>query len=260
VDRYIIRSVFGQRRHMCREYGLHIARTNRLWIVSARHSDFARYRELASDPEAQHWLGWPEEDRRQGDSGMVAAPWDPANNREDVMTPGKPELFFAAVDRPTRRVVAGIGMAEHYVRGLRWFDIGGVVHADFRGRGCGSEAMRAVIRLAHKHFGVYRIYAGCERANVASARWLAGAGFAPTPGVPKWVLPNGREIDSLWWARELPLTRSRCPWFGGSGTAPLSGVGDGVRDDVGDVVVHQRVGDLPPAPLGTHDRGPAQHT
>jgi RimJ/RimL family protein N-acetyltransferase len=249
--------LFGQHRRRCRRYGLHIVRTNRLWVVSARHSDFARYVELASEPRAQHWLGWPQEDLRFGDPMARAEPFSDYNSRTDMMWPGRPELFFAAIERRSRRVVAGIGIIQVPRPALRSFEIGGAVHADFRGRDYGTEAMSAVLRLAHRHFGLSRLLAGCERDNHASARWLAKSGFVRAGGSATHVLPNGREIEALRWVRQFPPAEVRCPWLSWSVPAPLPGVGHGVGDDVRDVLVDKGVGDLASAPLRAHDGGPA---
>jgi len=253
--------LFGQHRRRCRRYGLHVVRTRRLWVVSARHSDYARYVELASEARAQHWLGWPEQDLRFGDPTVLAEPFSERNSRADMMWPGRPELFFAAIERRSRRVVAGIGVVQLPPTASRpvdiGFEIGGAVHADFRGRDYGTEAMRAVLRLAHKHFGLSRLLARCERENRASARWLAKSGFVRTPGVGTHALPNGREIDALWWVRQVAPASVKCPWLSWSGPAPFPGMGDGVGDDVRDVIVDKGVSDLAPAPLRAHDGRPA---
>lgn len=245
--------MFGLHRRRCKKYGLHIVRTRRLWIVSARQSDFARYVELASEPVAQHWFGWLEEHMRQGHPRTLAEPFGKRNSQTDVMPPGKPGLFFAAIDPRAGQVIAGMGITPVGSPTPR-LEIGGAVHTAFRGRGLGTEALRGSLRLAHKHFGVNRVYAGCERSNVASVRWLTSTGFVPADGPATHVLPNGREIESLWWVRQFPAAPVRCPWLVGSQSPDLPGVGDSVGDDMGDVLVHEGVGDLAPAPLRADDR------
>ncbi|GAA1829453.1 GNAT family protein [Luedemannella flava] len=191
----------------CRRTGLHIVRTPRLWIVSARDCDLPAYHAIHRDPAAQRWLGWPDELLQPAEPPRVDLP---LRRRDGILRPTRDQLVFVAVDRATKKMAAGIGVTSA-ADGRH--EIGGAVAAAFRGRGYGTEALRAVCDLAHRHFGIFWLRAGCEVDNVASIGWLRSAGFAPADGPATHTLPNGRVIESLWWGRGDPRARRRCPWL-----------------------------------------------
>jgi RimJ/RimL family protein N-acetyltransferase len=185
----------------CRVGGEHTLPTARLVLTVARWSDQILALQLARDEQAQHWLGWsPETYAGQAD---LIRPSDP-------LLLGTDGLVFVARDRITGRLVVDISLIP---RPLGEYDIGGKVDPDLRGQGYGTEAMLAACDLAHRHFGIMHLRAGCETTNEASRRWLVRCGFVPTAGPARHTLPNGRVIDSLWWAHVDPAAKVRCRSF-----------------------------------------------
>ena len=192
----------------CRRSGLHIVRTRRLWIVSARNDDQARAAYMMTEPSAQRWLGWSDDDL----AAIAPVPDGPVRDLrrvDDVVRPDPARLYFVGIDRASMRVAVSITVLRQGQR----YEVGGAVGVDFRGRGYGQEALRAVVRLAHRHFGIRHLIAGCERANRASQRWLRGAGFRPATGPATLTLANGREVETLWWRRSALLVRRACRWW-----------------------------------------------
>jgi RimJ/RimL family protein N-acetyltransferase len=192
----------------CRRSGLHIVGTPRLWIVSARNDDQARAAYMMTETVAQHWLGWSDEDL----AAIVPIPDGPVHDLhrvDDVVRPDPARLYFTGIDRASMRVAASITV---FAQGPR-YEVGGAVGLDFRGRGYGREALRAVCRLAHRHFGIRHLTAACERTNQASQRWLRSAGFSPGTGPETIVLGNGREVQPMWWVRSALLVRRACRWW-----------------------------------------------
>jgi RimJ/RimL family protein N-acetyltransferase len=176
----------------CRRDGLHVATSPRLWIVTNRLFDLARYSELAREPEAQRWLGWRPEDFIPLRPGMMAWPiWQP----QPMVPPEMSIMLFAGIHRVTNVMVGAVSIDRSGGRA----DVGGVVAGDHRGQGFGTEILRAACTVAHRHFGIPRLTAGCEAANVASRRWLTRSGFNAVPGPPTHTLPDGRVIESVWW-------------------------------------------------------------
>jgi RimJ/RimL family protein N-acetyltransferase len=182
----------------CRFGGAHAVTTARLRVASARWSDGANSGYLNRDQEAQHWLGWtPRPD-------MNVPHRRP---RIDPLLPTSTLLGFAGVHAGTGQLLAWIEMRR---RSPGTYEVGGMVDPDFRGQGYGHEALLAVCLLAHGHFGVPRLIAGCESTNSASQKWLIGCGFARTDGPPTYTLPNGRATESLWWQRLDSAATRQC--------------------------------------------------
>lgn len=189
----------------CRPDGLHIAATPRLWIVSARMTDLFCSRDLMIDPEARYRHGLRPEDLDGPRFGlMVDALDDPTPPlRVDLRY-----LFFAGIDQETNHLVTAITITSQ--DGVR-YSIGGTVAHDHRNAGYGRESLAAVVGIVHRHLGIPRLTAGCETTNLASRRWLAGAGFRSIGGPSRHTLPNGRVIDSLWWEHLDEHASRECP-------------------------------------------------
>ena len=192
----------------CRYTGLHVYRTRRMWVVSARADDVRRGYSLLTDPDAQQWFGWTQE--QIGDYPRLPdGPVRDLRNIADVMRPDPNELYFIGIHRRSRRVATwtSLGRQENGS-----YQVGVAVGPDFRGRRYGREGLRAVCSMAHRHFGIRDLTAGSESTNVPVSRVLAAAGFRRTDGPATHVLPNGREISSVWWIRSARLVRHACRW------------------------------------------------
>jgi RimJ/RimL family protein N-acetyltransferase len=194
--------MFGRFAVDCRSAAEHYAVTARLDILSGRLSDFLAGEELSLDADAQHWLGWPTDWLPQLRSMLGTR--DPAVLR----LPGDLEfVHFAGGDRQSRQIIGSLSLRRE-PDGV--YEIGGAVRHDVRGRGYGTELLRAACAIAHEHFGIPAVRAGCEVSNLASARWLSRSGFVRADGPPTVELPNGRVIESLWWSHRNPASRMRC--------------------------------------------------
>lgn len=86
-------------------------------------------------------------------------------------------------------------------------DIGGFLAPDRRGQGLDAELFLAGVELAHGHAGLATVRAGTAAANPACRRALERAGFVPAPGPARHTLPDGRELDSVWYRTRAPRRR-----------------------------------------------------
>ncbi|MFE0258273.1 GNAT family N-acetyltransferase [Streptomyces sp. NPDC059010] len=162
-----------------------------------------------ADPEAQRWQGnqvgqvVPDADTRRallrlGPAGATPR-WFIRSNPELAEpfepSPEMPE-FMVCVRRDTGRY-AGYLELDHD-RG----EIGGILAPDHRGQGLGAELFLAGAEFAHGHAGLPTVRAGTATANLACRRALERAGFVPAPGPARHTLPDGRELDSVWYRHE----------------------------------------------------------
>jgi RimJ/RimL family protein N-acetyltransferase len=184
----------------------HFLRHGPILLRTAGIEDMVVGHAAASDPEAQHWLGWrpeqicPEPVRTRCLETIPRQ--DPAAGRRKAGA----HDYFAALDPGTGRLLGMIGIG--FVRDRERYEMGGWLAPAFRGRGLGAGLFRAAAHLAHEHMGIAGLAAGTEAANIASERSLIAAGFVPGDGPDPHILPNGRVITSRWFRH------------GGSGTEP----------------------------------------
>ncbi|MFJ4783496.1 GNAT family N-acetyltransferase [Streptomyces sp. NPDC088794] len=87
-------------------------------------------------------------------------------------------------------------------------EIGGILAPDHRGQGLGAELFLAGAEFAHTHAGLPTVRAGTATANLACRRALEHAGFTPAPGPTRHTLPDGRELDTVWYQHQA--TTSTC--------------------------------------------------
>jgi RimJ/RimL family protein N-acetyltransferase len=81
-------------------------------------------------------------------------------------------------------------------------ELGGTLAPDHRGQGLGAELFLAGAELAHGHVGLPTVRAGTATDNLPCRRALERAGFVPAPGPARHTLPDGREIDTVWYQHE----------------------------------------------------------
>lgn len=162
-----------------------------------------------ADPDAQRWQGnqmdqvVPDADTRQallrmGPAGATPRRFfrsNPELAEPFEASPGIHE-FVVCVRSDTGRY-AGCLELDHD-RG----EIGGNLAPDHRGQGLGAELFLAGAELAHSHAGLPTARAGTATANLACRRALERAGFVPAPGPARHTLPDGRELDSVWYRHE----------------------------------------------------------
>jgi RimJ/RimL family protein N-acetyltransferase len=174
-------------------------------VVSVgRFSNMVSGHLLSCDDDAQRWLGWSE------DVLNVSVPPSLGQTDQSCVIGSASSLLmnFTGLAAASGRVIGNVT--------LRWtgevHEIGGAVLKEARGQGFGTELMTAACFMAHRHFGISDLRAACERTNAASMRWLAKSGFTQVPGPACHTLPNGRVIDSVWWANSDTRAKRRCQY------------------------------------------------
>jgi RimJ/RimL family protein N-acetyltransferase len=205
--------MFG-RRIRCEANGVHRVRTARLEVVSGRLSDWVRYMVVCAEPEIQYWMGWDpaevDDVRAQARAKQIRPYATPLHRPTPTIPANLEKTEFVAIHRETMLIVGGVGLhTEPDGRPA----VGGAVRGGLRSQGYGHEIMAAVLEVLHRHFGLPELRAACEVSNVASRRWLAGAGFELLDEQAKHTLPDGRVIDSLWWVHRDPEAERRCPYL-----------------------------------------------
>jgi RimJ/RimL family protein N-acetyltransferase len=154
--------------------------------------------QLTRDEEAQHWLGAGPEDAFKDMSAIGNL--DPLliSSKYQEFVGFEPQTGYAMAQVSLTRCDDGV------------YEVGGVVDPAFRGKGYGREILAAVCGIAHQHFGYIQLRAGFESTNLASMHWLASCGFVGFDAPRRHTLPNGREIDGLWWHRTDRSAKRRC--------------------------------------------------
>lgn len=162
-----------------------------------------------ADPDAQRWQGnhmdeaVPDPEIRRFLLGIgpgYATPrWFLRSNPElaepFVPDPEVPE-FMVVVDRGSGRYAGFLTLHDDRTQ------IGGILAPDHRGQGLGAELFLAGVEFAHSHAGLATVGAGTATENLACRRALERAGFVPAPGPARHTLPDGRELDTVWYRHE----------------------------------------------------------
>jgi RimJ/RimL family protein N-acetyltransferase len=158
----------------------------------------------ASDPQAQHWLGWrpesivPERDRER----LLGT--KPGRDGRGVQIGGGEHMLIAADSR--RRRFIGYVSCD-----VQTGEIGGWLAPEFRGRGLGTVLFACAAELGHRHLGFTTVTAGTESSNKACIGVLTAAGFTPMRGPKTHTLPNGRQTEASWFRRDCDRP-ARCTW------------------------------------------------
>ncbi|MFD0434334.1 GNAT family N-acetyltransferase [Streptomyces sp. WAC 01325] len=162
-----------------------------------------------ADPDAQRWQGnqadqvIADPDTRRallqmGPNGATPR-WFIRSNPEMAEpfepSPEMPE-FMVCVRRDTGRY------AGYFEINTDKGELGGNLAPDHRGQGLGTELFLAGAEFAHRHAGLPTVRAGTATANLACRRALERAGFVPAPGPTRHTLPDGRELDSVWYRHQ----------------------------------------------------------
>ena len=155
--------------------------TERLVLRRPRREDaeaiFARY---ASDAAVTRYLSWPRHETVETTRTFLV--------HADEEWEREPAGAYLIESRESGELLGGTGL--HFDAPDR-ATTGYVLARDAWGRGYATEAVRAVVELAHR-LGVERLVAHCHPENVASCRVLEKGGF-----VREGVLPRHSEFPNL---------------------------------------------------------------
>ncbi|QEV21995.1 N-acetyltransferase [Streptomyces alboniger] len=191
------------------EHDRHEIRTPRLVLRTPTVLDLAAGNASGSDPEAQRWLGFPEEaivpEPQRGE--LLAA--EPGRGEfRDLSRLFPDSTALVAADHALEQHVGTVAVEVHPC-GLH--HAGGWLAPRFRGRGLGAELFAGAALLAHEHLGITELHAAAEEENVAIHRALTAAGFVEAQGPATHRLMNGRVVPVLWYAHRAADTRHCAP-------------------------------------------------
>lgn len=106
------------------------------------------------------------------------------------------------------------GVRINVIDAPRWQgDIGYALHPDFRSRGYGAEAARAIVGFGFAQLQLHRIWATCATDNGASARVLEKIGMRREGTLPRGSRASGEQHYSYLYGmtveayQQLPVTR-----------------------------------------------------
>ncbi|MHB1139784.1 MAG: GNAT family N-acetyltransferase [Microthrixaceae bacterium] len=145
--------------------------------------------EATIDDEVVRWQGWSEHDAAH--LRHLAA--DPARLRESG--------FLAVSDPGDDRVLGVVSLtAPPTTPGLAWFGIW--LAPEARGHGLATETIRRTAALSWR-CGADAMTMGTDAANTPMVRSFVAAGASLSETTPH-VLPDGRQVDSVWYRLEAP--------------------------------------------------------
>jgi RimJ/RimL family protein N-acetyltransferase len=167
-------------------------RDDDLLLRPSTASDAGPIREIYSEPDIRHWMGWdaeiPDEAEARANIERAARAW-----REGSWA------VFRIVDAASDEVVGGVNLrfGDYRIAEVSYF-----VRASARGRGLATRAVRLVARWAFDDLEIERLELRVHPNNRASRRVAERAGFR-YEGVERssrpW--PDGTRFDSLLFSR-----------------------------------------------------------
>lgn len=173
-------------------------------LTTSRRNDLLIMAALASDPEAQQWLGWRSKEVLTPKRISAARKAIPGG---EYLSWTKPPFRFTVEVEPG--TVAGqVVLQSQY----GFWHLGISLAPELRGQGHGRRALRAATAFLHRHLGLPQVRAGTHPDNLATRRALTAAGFEPTDGPSEHPLPCGRVSPTLWYAHSETPT-AKCRWL-----------------------------------------------
>ena len=167
-------------------------RTSRLDLVAPESSHVTALVPLLNDPTVARW------------TLHIPNPYTVADARRFVRrarafrrTGGG--LRLVMVRRSDRALVGGIGL-HHTDEDHASAEIGYWLGRPYRGHGYGSEAARAVVKIAFQELGLHRVEAAVFPGNAGSIRLLRRVGFRYEGRARDAVLKDGKWRSDLWFS------------------------------------------------------------
>jgi RimJ/RimL family protein N-acetyltransferase len=144
---------------------------------------------VLQQPDLREYQDLPDVDRAQF-RRMVAA--RPRNLVEGSWGRFEWLLYFQGVNDPIGW--ASLRIAE---RSTTTGEVGYSIIREYRGRGCASEALRAIVEDSFTRLGMRKVRAYCVPDNTASRRVLANVGFEEDGVLPHGATVRGIPVDVL---------------------------------------------------------------
>lgn len=163
--------------------------TGRLLLREIVDSDFGAVHAYATDPEVVQYMPWgPNTETETADfleRAQAAAAADPRVGYE-----------LAVVRRTDSRLLGAVGLHRDDPEGA----VAGLGYCYDRaawGHGYATEAARAMLRFGFEELGLHRVWAGCDPANLASARVLEKLGMTLEGQLREDAMIQGQWRDTL---------------------------------------------------------------
>ena len=147
---------------------LYIPKVEDLWFV----------RQMQEDPDTMAYnAGWDVSyEGYHPDTGCIDFPEEDWPEKHARLVGREPEVFYALV----REKAGGAFVGEvnfHYTPEEDWWDMGVLIHAPFRGRGYGREALELLLQKAFVGCGIPRLHNDFETTRDAGLAIHLAAGF-----------------------------------------------------------------------------------
>ena len=154
----------------------------------SRATDAAAIREVYSEPDIRHWMGWgaelPDDAEAKANIARSETAWEYGT-----------WAVLRIADADSDAVVGGINLrfGEHNTAEISYF-----LRTSARGRGLATRAVQLAVRWAFEELGIERIELRVHPDNASSRRVAERVGFA-REGVERasraW--PDGTRFDSI---------------------------------------------------------------
>ena len=180
---------------MAQEFTLPVE-TKRLILRDFVKRDWEPVFELYRLPETSHFESWDPIDDRKRIKDQIVQTW--ISNQSKVPRTD----FTLAVDLKGKDRfigVCGVEIDTDTSAGSGIGEVGFRFFPDIWGQGYATEALKGLISFSFDELGLHRIWAGCVKENVASARVLEKAGMRLEGCTRKSYMIDGSWHDSLFY-------------------------------------------------------------
>lgn len=149
---------------------LYIPNVEDMWFVQ----------QMQEDPETMAYnAGWDVSyDGYHPDTGCIDFPESEWAEKHAWLVGHEPERFYALARLKSNGQFVG-EVNFHYTPEEDWWDMGVLIHAPFRGRGCGHLALELLLRKAFEEYGITRLHNDFETTRDAGLAIHLAAGFSP---------------------------------------------------------------------------------